>query len=170
MAQPSHKKYFPTPVRLDLMICYLWTCGRDDVPQGVFSHDTAFSLFPYSVWLPTEKHITVPRNFRRRGAPPEPTRLYKRDSDNLDVTMLEGVTVTKPVRTIVDLLASGFVQRHHLRDFMRVALETGFVTRVDMIGAHLDAQERKLFVDLLDTISYERIEDIRIGASIPASA
>ncbi|HEY9868867.1 MAG TPA: type IV toxin-antitoxin system AbiEi family antitoxin domain-containing protein [Candidatus Obscuribacterales bacterium] len=163
-------KYFPTPVRVDLMICYLWTCDRNDVPQGVFSHETAFSLHPYSVWRPTEKHITVPRSFRRRGAPPEPVRLYKRDLDKSDVTIIEWVAVTKPVRTVVDLLMSGFVQQHHLRDFVRTSLEMGIITHRNMSETRLSLDEWEQLVGLLKRINYDRIEDIQVWSGIRETA
>jgi len=49
---------------------------------------------------------------------------------------------------------------------MRISLETGLVTRSDMIEAHLEAEERTLLVELLEKINHERIDDIRIRASI----
>src|SRR5260370_1392033 len=39
---------FPPVERPDLMLWYLWSRGRDEAPQGVYSHETALSLYELS--------------------------------------------------------------------------------------------------------------------------
>ena len=56
---------FPSVERPDLVLWYLWSRGRDDVPRGVYSHETALSLYELSDANPSKLHMTVPMSFRR---------------------------------------------------------------------------------------------------------
>ena len=35
---------FPTTERPDLMLWYLWSKNRQEIPEGIYSHETALSL------------------------------------------------------------------------------------------------------------------------------
>jgi predicted transcriptional regulator of viral defense system len=79
---------FPTVERPDLMLWYLWSRGRDDIPQGVYNHETSLSLHELSDANPSRLHMTVPISFRRTAEIPRvlvctsiecPTRGYPRD-------------------------------------------------------------------------------------------
>jgi predicted transcriptional regulator of viral defense system len=52
---------FPTAERPDLMLWYLWSQNRQELPQGVYSHDTALSLHELSDIMPSKLHMTVTR-------------------------------------------------------------------------------------------------------------
>jgi predicted transcriptional regulator of viral defense system len=56
---------FPAVERPDLMLWYLWSRGRNDIPKGVYSHQTALSLHELSDANPSKLHMTVPMTFRK---------------------------------------------------------------------------------------------------------
>lgn len=58
---------FPQAERPDLMFWWLWSRNRDDMPQGVYSHETALSLYNLSDINPARLHMTVPRSFNTGG-------------------------------------------------------------------------------------------------------
>lgn len=163
-------RYFPRPERLDLMMYYLWTCDRSAIPQGVFSHETALSLYPYSVWIPDEKHITVPPSFRREARPPGKVKLYKGFLSPADVCVMEDVKVTRPVRTLADLVAAGFIAQYHLVDFIRTSLAAGVITDRDLQKADLSDQEWDSIRPLFERAGYTKGNEIRITGGIQTGA
>lgn len=52
---------FPSPERPDLMLWFLWSRDRNDVPRGVYSHDTALALYDLSDVNPAKLHMTIPK-------------------------------------------------------------------------------------------------------------
>jgi hypothetical protein len=59
--------------------------------------------------------MTVPTDFRRSSAIPEILVLHRAHLESSDVQEIHGVRVTRPLRTIVDLLRSGNVDRSQLK-------------------------------------------------------
>ena len=72
---------FPAPERPDLMLWYLWSQNRQEVPEGTYSHDTALSLHELSDLMPSKLHMTVPREFRRNSTIPEILVLHRAHLD-----------------------------------------------------------------------------------------
>ena len=70
---------FPTAERPDLMLWYLWSQNRQEVPEGTYSHDTALSLHELSDIMPSKLHMTVPKHFRRNSRIPEVLILHRAD-------------------------------------------------------------------------------------------
>src|SRR5580704_8809593 len=70
---------FPTAERPDLMLWYLWSQNRREVPEGTYSHDTAPSLHELSDVMPSKLHMTVPMHFRRNSRIPEILILHRDD-------------------------------------------------------------------------------------------
>jgi predicted transcriptional regulator of viral defense system len=118
---------FPTPQRPDLMLWYLWSQNRQEIPEGTYSHDTALSLHELSDLMPSKLHITVPRTFRRNSAIPEILVLHRAHLETSDIQEMHGVRVTRPLRTIVDLLRSGHVDRTQLKQAIDEAIRRGLV-------------------------------------------
>jgi predicted transcriptional regulator of viral defense system len=136
---------FPLPERPDLMFWWLWSRNRQDEPQGVFSHETALSLYDLSDINPARLHMTVPRAFQRRGKGPRPA-LHRAELHADDIGSMSGVKVTKPLRTIADLLAAGTVQMDHMRQAVRQAFARGLITRSELESAERipDAIKKKI--------------------------
>ncbi len=120
---------FATPERPDLMLWYLWSQNRQEVPEGTYSHDTALSLHELSDIMPSKLHMTVPREFRRNSAIPEILVLHRAHLDTNEIQEMHGVRVTRPLRTIVDLLRSGHVDRSQLKQAIDEAIRRGLIGR-----------------------------------------
>src|ERR1700732_5293413 len=118
---------FPTAERPDLMLWYLWSQNRQEVPEGTYSHDTALSLHELSDIMPSKLHMTVPREFRRDSRIPEIMVLHRAQLDTGEVQEMHGIRVTRPLRTIVDLLRSGHVDRSQLKQAIDEALRRGLI-------------------------------------------
>jgi predicted transcriptional regulator of viral defense system len=120
---------FPSPERPDLMLWYLWSQDRDEVSEGAYSHETALSLHELSDVMPAKLHMTVPKGFRRNSAIPEILILHKANLDNNDIQEMYGVRVTRPLRTIVDLLQSKPIDEGQLKLAVNEALRRGLIGR-----------------------------------------
>src|SRR5665213_3175229 len=110
---------FPRGERPDLMLWSLWSRNRGEAAQGVFSHQTALSLHDLSDVMPAKLHMTVPRSFRRNSEIPRVLVLHLADFLQTDIGAVHGVRVTKPMRTILDLLEHGEVPLATLRQALR---------------------------------------------------
>ena len=135
---------FPAPERPDLMLWYLWSQNRQEVPQGTYSHDTALSLHELSDLMPSRLHMTVPKEFRRNSRIPEILVLHQAHLDASDVQEVHGVRVTRPLRTIVDLLRSGHVDRSQLKQAVDEAVRRGLIGRKEIDRMPHDELQRSL--------------------------
>src|SRR4029077_20989124 len=118
---------FPTAERPDLMLWYLWSQNRREVPEGIYSHDTALSLHELSDLMPSKLHMTVPKAFRRTSDIPEILILHRAHLDPNDVQEIHGVRATRPLRTIVDLLRTGHEARSQLTQAVDEAIRRGLI-------------------------------------------
>jgi len=134
---------FPQGERPDLMLWSLWSRNRGEAPQGVYSHQTALNLYDLSDIMPAKLHMTVPRSFRRNSEIPRVLVLHFADLHQSDIGAADGVRVTKPIRTIVDLVAGGDVPLATLRQALREGLRRGLIRRSEIVEArkHLAGSE-----------------------------
>ena len=68
---------YPRSEWADLMLWQLWSRNREDVPQGVYSHETALSLYELSDVMPARLHMTVPHRFDRSAEIPSVLFLHR---------------------------------------------------------------------------------------------
>jgi len=122
------------------MLWSLWSRNRGEAAQGVFSHQTALSLYDLSDVMPAKLHMTVPKSFRRNSEIPAWLILHFADLPQSDIGAAHGVRVTKPMRTILDLLA-GERYACDLRQAVREGLRRGLIRRSEI------AEARKHLVD-----------------------
>ena len=88
---------YPSRPFEDVMATVLW------VGDGaVASHDTALAIYGLADAMPAVIHITVPRRFR--GSRPG-VLIHRATLPADDVTVREGIPVTTPLRTILDVAA-----------------------------------------------------------------
>jgi len=88
---------YPSHPFEDVMATVLW------VGDGaVASHDTALAIYGLADAMPAVIHITVPRRFR--GSRPG-VLIHRATLPADDVTVREGIPVTTPLRTILDVAA-----------------------------------------------------------------
>jgi predicted transcriptional regulator of viral defense system len=120
---------FPSPERPDLMLWFLWSRDRNDVPQGVYSHDTALAVYDLSDINPSKLHMTVPKLFRRNSAIPKILVLHKAALEPTDFQEIFGVRATTPLKTIMDLIAAGKTDDTILRQAMGEGLARGLITQ-----------------------------------------
>ncbi len=90
--------HFPLQAAEDLTMYWLWS-NR----EGVFSHETALSLYLLSDALPARVHLTLPLSWqKRRLKVPRVLRLHYADIPEADRGWHGPVRVTTPARTVND--------------------------------------------------------------------
>jgi predicted transcriptional regulator of viral defense system len=134
---------FPTPERPDLMLWSLWSRNREDVPLGVYSHDTALALHDLSDINPSKLHMSVPKAFRRTSAIPKVLILHKADLAPADSQDMFGVRATTPLRTIADLITGGKADASILKQAIDEAMARGLITRRQIERAELPVDVRR---------------------------
>lgn len=134
---------FPQGDQAHLVLWSLWSRDRQGEVEGVYSHETALTIHDLSELMPSKLHMTVPRTFRRNSETPAVLVLHYADLPQPDVETRGGFRVTRPLRTIVDLLRAGEVPREVLAQALREALARGMITRARMGDAPLDSSERQ---------------------------
>jgi predicted transcriptional regulator of viral defense system len=117
------------------MLWSLWSRNRGEAGQGVYSHQTALSLYDLSDVMPAKLHMTVPKNFRRNSEIPRVLVLHFADLPQNDIGAVHGVRATKPIRTILDLLEDGAVPLATLRQALREGLRRGVIRRSEIVEA-----------------------------------
>src|ERR1700720_1112631 len=118
---------FPTTDRPELVLWALWSRNRNEEVEGVYSHQTALSLYELSDLSPSKLHMTVPTDFRRNSEIPGILRLHYADLPKSDVTTSQGYRFTRPLRTILDLIDAGTVEERFIRQGLREALHRGLI-------------------------------------------
>ena len=91
--------------------------------------------------MPAKLHMTVPKSFRRNSEIPRVLVLHFADLPQSDIGALHGVHVTKPMRTILDLLEGGEIPPEILRQALREGLRRGLIRRSEIV------ETRKQLVD-----------------------
>lgn len=145
--------HFPLAERWDLMKWFLWSRDRKDVPQGVYSHATAFSIFELSDLSPAKLHMTVPPDFRRSAPIPGILVLHKGQIRTEDVTTRYGVKVTRPIRTVLDLIASNDVEEGFIRQGLLEGLQQGLIRRDEVRSVKAPPDAVRALKDLLREVA-----------------
>lgn len=140
---------FPTADRPDLVLWALWSRNRNEEVEGVYSHHTALSLYHLSDLNPAKLHMTVPTNFRRSSDIPGILVLHYADLPESDVQTAQGFKFTRPLRTILDLIEGGVVERNFIRQALRQAVDRGLITRQQIRITRMNATARKIIEGVL---------------------
>jgi len=144
---------FPRGERPDLMLWSLWSRNRGEAGQAVFSHQTALSLRDLSDVMSAKLHMTVPKSFRRNSEIPRVLVLHFADLSQNDIGAAEGVRVTKPMRTILDLLEAGDVPPATLRQTLREGLRRGLIRRSEIAEARKRLADSKQLRNLFQRVA-----------------
>jgi len=119
--------HYPAGTQEDLVAAWLWT-----ERAGVVSHQTALSLHGLSDVLPSQIHLTLPSEWRRRRfRVPTDVVLHHADVPAPDRTWVGAVPATNPRRTLNDC-ADAALTPELLRQAARQALHRGLVTRAEL--------------------------------------
>jgi predicted transcriptional regulator of viral defense system len=121
--------------RPDLVLWSLWSRDRKGKPQGVFSHETALSIHELSDVMPASLHMTAPLSFRRSAGIPAVLVIHRATLEPADIQVMEGYSVTRPLRTIIDVAACATISSDLLQQAIRQALQRGLVQRDDLTRA-----------------------------------
>jgi hypothetical protein len=144
---------FPIAEHPDLVKWALWSRNRNEVTEGVYSHQTALSLYELSDLNPAKLHMTVPTHFRRNSAIPGILVLHFADLADDEVQTAQGFKRTRPLRTILDLIEADTVERAFLRQALRQALERGLINRRQFKSVKLSVPAQRVFEDLLRRVA-----------------
>jgi hypothetical protein len=97
--------------------------------QGVLSHETALMVHELSDINPLKIHMTVPRGFRRHGKIPGVLILHYSTVHRSDYEVRGGYQVTRPFRTIADLVRGGTLSNEFIIQAVNEGLQKGVLTR-----------------------------------------
>src|SRR5215510_11228213 len=134
---------FPVTDRPELVLWALWSRNRNEEVEGVYSHHTALSLYELTDLNPAKLHMTVPSDFRRNSDIPGILVLHYADLLESDVQTAQGFKFARPLRTILDLIEAGTVERNFIRQALRQALDRGLVHRQQIRNAPMSGPVRK---------------------------
>lgn len=138
---------FPLSDRPDLALWSLWSRNRKEEIEGVFSHQTALSLHELSDLNPAKLHMTVPKHFRRSSRVPGILVLHYADLPASDVQAGSGFKFTRSLRTVLDLIETGTVERAFLRQALRQAVDRGLITHRQLRDTPMSEAARKITAD-----------------------
>lgn len=134
----------PLPSRPDLVLWWLWSRNRQDEPQGIYSHQTALSLHELTDVMPSRVHMTVPSDFRRSAATPRALVLHTAEVPAKEAEIVDGVPVTKALRTLLDVATTEAVPIEDLRAAFAEAKRTGKITRTEIDEVEFDPTRHDL--------------------------
>jgi predicted transcriptional regulator of viral defense system len=144
---------FPPTEHPDLVLWALWSRNRNEEIEGVYSHQTALSLYDLSDLNPAKLHMTVPMHFRRNSKTPGVLTLHYAELSKDNVEVAQGFNFTRPLRTILDLLEADTVPRSFLRQALRQALSRGLIYRHELRRFNHVKPARKLFEEVLHKVA-----------------
>ena len=111
---------FPLSPLGQYMEATLWPQVRRPDMWAVLSHESALALYELSDASPSKVHITLPSSVRIRRTVPKHLTLHRAALEARDVKIVEGIHVTTPERTILDVHAN-----HIGRALVRQAISDG---------------------------------------------
>jgi len=144
---------FPMADRPDLVLWALWSRDRNEKVEGVYSHHTALSLYDLSDLNPSKIHMTVPTDFRRNSEIPGILMLHYAGLPESDIQAAQGFRFTRPVRTILDLVEDGTVDRTFIRQALRQAVDRGLITRQQIRNASMSGPARTFVEHVLRRVA-----------------
>jgi predicted transcriptional regulator of viral defense system len=143
------------------MVWQLWSRNRQDEPQGVFSYATALTLHDLSDVMPAKLDMTVPPGFRRMAAIPGVLRLHHGRLSERDVQTIDGVRVTTPLRTIIDVIAQSAIAPELQIQAVDQALRRGLILRRQLEAARVSTRTRQRIARILKQVPDGRSTPVR---------
>ena len=140
---------FPAADRPDLVLWALWSRNRNEEVEGVYSHQTALSLYDLSDLNPAKLSMTVPTDFRRNSEIPGILTLHYANLPEEDVQSAQGFRFTRPLRTVLDLIGEGEVEKRFIIQAMRQALNRGLITHHQIQDRQISTQVQKMFDEVM---------------------
>lgn len=128
---------FPPQDRPDLALWSLWSADRRGKVQGVYSHQTALSIYEITDANPAKLHITVPPKFRKFHSPPKGIVLHYAELKESEIRKQQGYFVTTPLKTLQDMFSAELMDAHEVKLAAKQAVNRGIMTHdeADKISA-----------------------------------
>lgn len=111
----------------------LWSMNNKGEAQGVYSFETALTIYDASDVMPAKLHMTVPKKFRRSSAVPDILVLHFDDLDAQDYQVMSGYRVTTPSKTLLDIIAAETIENHLIQQAADEFRKRGLLTRQDVL-------------------------------------
>jgi hypothetical protein len=86
--------------------------------------------------------MTVPKTFRRSAAIPKTVVLHTADVPPSDIERIDGVPVTKALRTLIDVASSGQIPIADLELAFAEAVQSGNISRAEIAAAKMVPAQR----------------------------
>ena len=118
-------KNFPYEPSSQYVMWSLWSRNREGKPQGIYSYETALSIYELSDLNPSKISMTVPPSFRRAAPMPKVLILYRDELVPSDWRDMGGYRVTTPVRTLYDVINSQHISEEFIYQTVREGFERG---------------------------------------------
>lgn len=139
---------FPSDAEAEYVLWSLWSCDRKGQVQGVYSFETALSIYDVSDAMPAKLHMTVPKKFRRSSETPNILVLHKDDLGENDYKVMRGFRVTTPLRTLLDLINSNEIDDYLIQQAANEFLSRGLLLRKEVLALIEKApQAAKFFIE-----------------------
>lgn len=119
--------HYPIAERQELIIWSLWSRNKSDIPEGIWSHQTALDIHELSDVMPSKMHLSVPPTFKRKVFPNVLVFHYQ----NLKAEEIEqrrGYRVTTPLKTIVDVMTESKLSEELITQAIKDAWQKGKIT------------------------------------------
>lgn len=143
---------FPESEDSHLVLWSLWSRNRNGNIQGVYSHETALSIFELSDANPDKLHMIVPSKFRRTADVPKVLRLHKGNIKPEDCEERLGYKVTKPFSTILILIEEGTISEEIIIQALKDGITKGYLIKKQMMNAEISEPIRNKIEMYLEQI------------------
>lgn len=124
---------FPSSPDDQFILWSLWSCNRKGEPQGVYSFETALSIYDVSDIMPAKIHMTIPKTFHRNSKIPSVLVLHRNDLQEKDYQMMKGFRVTTPLKTVMDILAARKVEEKLIQQAVSELYKRGLLIRKGLL-------------------------------------
>jgi hypothetical protein len=98
--------------------------------------------------MPAKLHMTVPKGFRRNSENPGILVLRRADLPAKGIEMRHGFRVTRPLQTLIDLLAEGNLPRDILQQALREGLQRGSIPLAEIDKLDRSVAMQRSFLEL----------------------
>jgi predicted transcriptional regulator of viral defense system len=143
---------FPESEYSHLVIWSLWSCDRNGTVQGIYSHETALSLYDLSDVNPSKLHLIVPPQFRRTAKMPEVLRLHKGVVKEKEYEERQGYKVLKPLPTIIRLINEKTISEEIIIQALRDGMKKGYLMRKQLMEVEIPTEDKNYLIKLLEMI------------------
>lgn len=161
---------FPLPARADLILWQLWSHNRSGEPQGTFSHGTALAIHELSDAMPSKLDMTVPPGFQRMAAIPGVLRIRRAQVTARDIDTVEGVRVTTPLRTLIDVIVDDAIAPDLQIQAVDQAIRRGLVMRRQLDATKVSTRGRRRIDRVLKQVPDGRSTSVRHSRRVSRGA